>query len=100
MGGHDIDVDHLHGDDPLDIHSAAHYLQNPNVHLPLLARYVNAYSPTDADIAQGDAFERHCRKVLTAKLRQELDKMANGKLGEYGRLLALIQSFRQNEGAA
>jgi hypothetical protein len=95
LGGFDISIDHVFGD-PLDIHDAAHYVRNPRVHLPLLAFYVNGYSPS-RDLAQIGAFERTCREILTEAAKGKLEQFSKGEKGDVGKLLKLLVEFRKLE---
>lgn len=98
MGGFDTKVDHIYKD-PASIHDAAHYVRNPRVHLPLLAFYVNAYAPTQADAEQIRVFERDCRRALTAQMKTKAERFAEGKVGDFGKLLELIGTLQQAEEA-
>lgn len=93
MGGFDTEVDHIYKD-PNAIHDAAHYVRNPRVHLPLLAFYVNAYMPTQKDRDQIDVFEKACRKELTEQAKKKAQQFLAGKSGDFGKLLELIEAFR------
>jgi hypothetical protein len=96
MGGFDTKVDHVYKD-PNNVHDAAHYVRNPKVHLPLLAFYVNAYAPTQSDVEQIEVFEKACRKELTEQARKKLAQLAAGNIGDFGKLLSLIEGFKKAE---
>lgn len=55
QGGVDLTVDHVLDE---NIHSAAHYMAHPNVHLRLLQSYVDPFFATDNDVKAVGAFQR------------------------------------------
>jgi hypothetical protein len=78
------------------IHSAAHYIANPNLHLRLLAMYVNPYRPTAEDRSAVASFARkHGPAAIKAALKQAYDDLKAGKIE---RLDRIIDAIRKVEG--
>ena len=66
QGGVNLTVDHVLYE---NIHSAAHYMAHPNVHLRLLQSYVNPFFATDNDVKAVATFQRkHGFKNVTENL--------------------------------
>lgn len=89
-GGLDLKLEHLAAAPEL-IHDAAHYISHPNVHLRLLAQYVDLYVPTVDDIAQIDAFQKN--HSIGAAAREELLLIAQGKSGSMSGLIRKLQTL-------
>ena len=67
QGGIDLKVDHVLYE---NIHSAAHYMAHPNIHLRLLQSYVDPYFASDDDV----------KAVTTFQRKNGINKLANNLL--------------------
>ncbi|MBI3553097.1 MAG: hypothetical protein HY077_11330 [Elusimicrobia bacterium] len=60
--GKNIVVDHLY--DP-NVHAFVHYLQNPQVHIPLLMKLVDDFAPTTEEVTAAKNFPRFGGRLIT-----------------------------------
>lgn len=78
------------------IHSAAHYIAHPALHLRLLAMYVNPYRPTADDRSAVASFARqHGPASIKAALKRAYDDLKAGKIDGLDRI---IDAIRKVEG--
>jgi hypothetical protein len=74
------------------IHSAAHYIANPSLHLRLLALYVNPYRPTAEDRSAVASFARkHGPASIEATVKQAYDDLEAGKIDGLDRIIDVIK---------
>ena len=76
QGGVDLKVDHVLFE---NIHSAAHYVAHPNVHLRLLQSYVDPYFATEKDIKMVATFQRQygIKNLAEAMLKDTITSLVN-----------------------
>jgi hypothetical protein len=74
QGGVDLKVDHVLY---ANIHSAAHYVAHPNVHLRLLQSYVDPFFATDKDIKAVTTFQRNhgFKNLADAMLKDKIKSL-------------------------
>ncbi|MEO0975464.1 MAG: hypothetical protein AAFX85_20430, partial [Pseudomonadota bacterium] len=104
-GYQDISLKHfLPSDDITDIpslatliHSAAHYMAHPDVHLRLLLRYDDTYFPTEEDgSAIGSFNSRHrATKVVAAPFKDAYEGLKNGDVSGLEHVIGVVQRIKE-----
>ncbi len=99
----DLSFTHLLKDDSIQsvndvatlIHSAAHYVAHPNLHLRLLTMYVNPYRPTADDRrAVGSFSNKHGPAKIKADLKQSYENIKNGDTKGLDKIVDAIKSIK------
>lgn len=99
----DLSFTHLLQDDNIQnvkdvatlIHSAAHYMAHPNLHLRLLTMYVNPYRPAADDRrAVGSFSNKNGPAKIKADLRQSYEDLKTGDTKGLDRIVDAIKSIK------
>jgi hypothetical protein len=88
VNGLDRKLDHLVGNIE-EIHDAAHYITHPDVHLRLLAQYVDTYSPTADDFSQIAAFQN--KNGIKPQSLNAAKSFLKGDVGPLGELVSKLK---------
>jgi len=95
MGGNGIDISLKHVIDKIEhIHDAAHYVRHPDVHLRLLAQYVDQYVPSDDDVKKVANFDaKFSIDKLDQRATQALAALASGDTGPLAQLVTRLRGL-------